>query len=207
MILSANEIDERLDGKGDPDQRLVIAPRPNKAVLREKSSASVDLHLGCWFLTARTSNATHFDLFEQEKPELQMVRQAYTPLGKQFIIHPHEFVLAATLEWIRIPKKLSGYVTGKSSWGRRGLVIETAPGVHPRFTGCIALELTNVGEIPITLVPGTPICQLFLHMVTGDPPDVPAGKFACRRQPVLGRIDLGPLVEKLRPKPGNSQRK
>lgn len=201
MILSADEIANLLDGHGDADQRVAIAPQPDLATLREKPSASVDLHLGCWFLIARTSNATHFDLFTQEKPELQFVHQAYAPLGKPFVIHPNEFVLASTLEWIRMPKRLSGYVTGKSSWGRRGLVIETAPGVHPRFTGCITLELANVGEIPITLVPGTPICQLFFHSVQGNPPDVPAGKFACRRQPVLGKITLGPLVEKLMTRP------
>ena len=197
MILSSDALADRLDANAEQDQRLVIAPQPDLKALRDRPSASVDLRLGTWFLTARTSNATHFDLFKQNQLELQFVRKAFTPLGEKFIIHPHEFVLAATLEWIRMPKGLSGYVTGKSSWGRRGLVIETAPGVHPRFTGCIALELANVGEIPITLVPGTPVCQLFVHTVIGDPPDVPPGEFSCRRQPMLGDIKLGPLVEKL----------
>jgi dCTP deaminase len=118
-------------------------------------------------------------------------------LGKPFILHPNEFVLAATLEWIRMPKRLAGYVTGKSSWGRRGLVIETAPGVHPRYIGCITLEVANVGEIPITIIPGTEICQLFIHRVEGDPADTPSGSFACRRQPTLGTIKLNPLVKKI----------
>ncbi len=198
MILSCDQIADRLEKKGPADQFIVIAPQPELKVLREKPSASVDLRLGTWFLAARTSSATHFDVFEQNIPEHKFVRQGYAPLGKPFIIHPHEFVLAATLEWISMPKGLSGYVTGKSSLGRRGLVIETSPGVHPLFAGCIALELANVGEIPITVVPGMPICQLFFHTVLGNPPATPAGGFSCRRQPVLGAIKLGPLVEKLR---------
>jgi dCTP deaminase len=44
-----------------------------------------------------------------------------------------------TLEWIRLPKNLAAYVTGKSSWGRRGLIPATATGVHPGFKGCLTL--------------------------------------------------------------------
>lgn len=198
MVLSSDMIADRLEEKGRSDQHIVIAPLPDLKVLREKPSASVDLRLGTWFLAARTSSATHFNVLEQDNPEPRFVRQGYAPLGKSYVIHPHEFVLAVTLEWIKMPMGLSGYVTGKSSLGRRGLVIETAPGVHPRFAGCIALELANVGEIPISIVPGMPICQLFVHAVHGSPPDTTAGGFSCRRQPALGDIKLGALVEKLR---------
>ena len=36
-----------------------------------------------------------------------------------------------------------GYVIGRSSWGRRGLVIATAVEVHPGFVGCLTLEITG----------------------------------------------------------------
>jgi dCTP deaminase len=197
MILSHDEIAKRLRGEGPDDERLEISPLPDLQALLDKPSASVDLRLGTWFLVARTSRATHFDPYTDELPEYQFVRRMYTPLGQPFVLHPHEFVLAATLEWISMPKGLSGYVTGKSSWGRRGLVIETAPGVHPRYTGCITLELANVGEIPIKIMPGSEICQLFLHRVFGEPVDTPPGSFACRRQPTLGTIRSNPLITAL----------
>lgn len=76
-------------------------------------------------------------------------------------MHPKTFLLAVTLEWIRVPLHLAGMITGKSSWGRRGLIVETAPGIHPGFTGCLTLELTNVGEIPIAISPGSEYASFF----------------------------------------------
>ena len=57
------------------------------------------------------------------------------------------------------------YVIGKSTWGRDGLIIATAIGVHPNFSGILTLEISNVGEIPIYLYPGLAIAQLFLASV------------------------------------------
>lgn len=39
----------------------------------------------------------------------------------------------------------------------------TAVGVHPNFAGVIALEIRNLGEVPVRLFPGDPIAQLFFH--------------------------------------------
>ena len=61
---------------------------------------------------------------------------------------------------------LSAYVVGRSSWGRDGLIIATATGVHPGYSGIITLEISNVGEIPIYLYPGLSIAQLFIQEVT-----------------------------------------
>jgi dCTP deaminase len=77
-------------------------------------------------------------------------------------------------------------VTGKSNLGRRGLVIETAPGVHPHFNGCLTLEMTNLGEIPLKIRPGMKICQLFIH-VTGDCPEPDGGQFSAQIKPTFGR--------------------
>jgi dCTP deaminase len=132
--------------------------------------------------------------------ESLMGTKQYVRLGAEFILHPHSFVLAATLEWVRMPRKLAGYVTGISSWGRRGLVIETAPGVHPGLVGCLTLALANVGEIPIAIAPGTPICQLFFHRVEGDASFAEQSHFVGRRQPVIGAVKLDSFAQKLRKK-------
>lgn len=50
--------------------------------------------------------------------------------------------------------------------GRRELIIETAAGLLPGFSGCLALERSNVGEVPIALLPGMRICQIFLYHVS-----------------------------------------
>jgi dCTP deaminase len=103
------------------------------------------------------------------------------------VLHPGKFVLGITLEWLRLPGDLAGYVTGKSSLGRRGLIIETAAGVQPGFAGCLTLELANVGEIPVKLVPGMKICQLFLHK-TMSVNSRASSQFKGARKPGLGVI-------------------
>ena len=105
--------------------------------------------------------------------------------------------MAVTLEWIRIPLNFAGNITGKSSWGRRGLIVETAPGVHPGFCGCLTLELTNVGEIPIAIKPGATICQLFIHELNKLDKSAPDSNFFGQRQPHLGTIKNDIFSEKL----------
>jgi dCTP deaminase len=80
--------------------------------------------------------------------------------------------------------------------GRRGLIIETAAGVHPGFKGCLTLELTNVGEVPIALRPAMRICQIFLHDVT-KPGEEAKGQFRGLRKPVLGTLEPDDVVRKL----------
>jgi len=102
------------------------------------------------------------------------------------------------MEWIRLPANLAAYVIGRSSWGRHGLIIATATGVHPGFTGCLTLELSNVGEIPITIKPGTPICQIFIHQAeSGDPKLVDRSSFIGRRKPTLGIIEIDKTADRL----------
>ena len=119
-------------------------------------------------------------------------------LGKNISCIPRSFVLGVTLEWIRLPKDLAGYVTAKSSWGRRGLIIATATGVHPGFTGCLTLELSNVGEIPIAIKPGMTICQLFLHSVDDSGSEhTDRSRFVGMRKPILGEITQDEMARKL----------
>jgi len=128
----------------------------------------------------------------------QFTKTHYVPFGDSYFLHPRSFVLGTTLEWVRLPRDLAAYVVGRSSWGRRGLIIATATGVHPGFTGCITLELTNVGEIPIAIKPGMAVCQLFFHEVSG--PEAAGGdrsQFAASRKPTVGRINADEFFRKL----------
>jgi dCTP deaminase len=99
----------------------------------------------------------------------RVYQQLYVPLGDAVTIHPHQLILALTLEYIRLPSDLMAYVVGRSSFGRLGLIIATAIGVHPHFFGPLTLELRNLGEVPVRLYPGQTIAQLFFHEL--DPPE------------------------------------
>jgi deoxycytidine triphosphate deaminase len=121
----------------------------------------------------------------------------FVPFGDSFILHPGDFVLGITFEWLKFPSDLAGFVTGKSKWGRRGLIIETAAGIHPGFCGCLTLEIGNVGPIPIPLIPGIEICQVFFEKAEGDAPAAES-QFDGNRRPVLGEIRIDKVVEALR---------
>ncbi len=201
MILKSDKIARELEHPEDPRDPLIITPQPNIADLQSSGAASLDVRLGRWFLACRPSRTGLLDVYEQNTKisnEAKLTKTYYVPFGEGFVLHPRAFVLGITMEWFRLPGNLAAYVIGRSSWGRHGLIIATATGVHPGFTGCLALELSNVGEIPITIKPGTTICQIFFQKVDVDNKDrVDRSTFVGRRKPTLGVIKLDQIAEDL----------
>lgn len=180
---------------------LSIVPRPDTSALGATGAASIDLRLGRWFRTLRPTRTAQLNMnlpsVSADGTENAIpTKEYFVPFGEPFVLHPRNFVLGITLEWMRLPSDLGGYVTGKSSLGRRGLIIETAAGIQPGFCGCLALELSNVGEVPLALIPGMQVCQIFLHLVTPDPKSAKT-QFTGRRKPIMGSIKADPIVESL----------
>jgi dCTP deaminase len=152
------------DGKSNP---FVVTPSTNPK--SQYSSNSVDLRLGTSFLLNKTTGYTHIspeprvmEATGKEIPIEAFYQELFVPVGDDFILHPHQFVLAATLEYICVPFDHYALVLGRSSWGRLGLNIATATTVHAGFRGCITLELRNLGETPLPLKVGLRIAQLCL---------------------------------------------
>ena len=207
MTLRAEQIAQLLkEGQQEPmpDDPLVISPHPNLEVLEKSGSASIDLRLGTWFLNLRQARMSHVKVVKDREGRIgesqldaQFTKMHYVPFGTSYYLHPRNFVLGITLEWLRLPKYLTGFLLGRSSWGRRGLIIATATGVHPGFCGCLTLELTNLGEIPVSIKPGMEICQLCLNRAEGSSERVDSSQYVGLRKPKLGRIDLDGIAEKL----------
>lgn len=186
--------------KPETSDPFVISPTPDITILRNSGSASIDLRLGTWFVSLKRSLMESLKVSDPS-PQMQLTRTRYIPFGKEFYLHPRDFVLGITLEWMRFPTNIGAYVIGKSSWGRRGLIIATAAGVHPGFKGCITLEFSNVGEIPIAIKPGMSLCQIFFHKVESNE-DVAGRKsdksgYVGSRKPELGDIAPDPIAQKL----------
>lgn len=199
MMLGPTELKRRLTlGAEDREEGIWVVPSPTSSGTEVGRSASIDLRLGRWFLTFQQSKTSSINLLESrsaEEFEAAEGRMYYIPFGAKFVVHPGRFVLATTLEWIKMPSRVGGYITGKSTIGRRGLVIETAAGLHPEFSGCITLELSNCGEIPIAVVPGMQICQVFFHALHGASTDGHTS-FGGRRKPTFGPYRLDSFVER-----------
>jgi dCTP deaminase len=147
--------------------RLDILPllRPSKQI----QGNSIDLRLGSYFLFTRRSKQPLYDprpVAGKPAPDARQFQEmVYVPFGKRFILHPGQFVLGCTFEYIRLPCTLSAHIVGRSSWGRVALVIATATAVSPGYSGVLVLELANLGEHPIALYPGARIAQLVLYEV------------------------------------------
>ena len=197
MILKSERIASLLSDPDGSEDRLEITPKPDVEALRRAGSASVDLRLGTWFMALRPARMPCLEVLADRHDDDELTKMHYVPFGAKYYLHPRNFVLGVTLEWIRLPRNLAGYVVGKSSWGRRGLIIATAVGVHPGFAGCLTLELSNVGEIPVALSPGLTICQLFLHRVDSESDHVDASGFVGQRRPTLGAITIDDLAKRL----------
>ena len=180
---------------------ISVTPLPDLKAIGESGEASVSLRLGRWFLSLRQSSHPKFDVAasEDSQAEQRSAKMYFSPFTSTFTLHPGRFVLAATLEWLRLSTDVGGYVTGKSTWARRGLIIETAAGVHPGFSGCLTLELTNVGEVPIVIRPGMKVCQVFFHEVPGGTVSS-AGPLTGRRRPYLGTPRADATFDTLRGK-------
>lgn len=176
MMLSDRSIRARLQGKTEADKPaapLVVMPLLRTGGGTDDGGAiqgcAIDLRLGTWFEIPRRHRKLAHELRSpgpKDAHEEAPGKTVYVPFGDSFFLHPGSFVLAVTLEWLRLPPDLAGIVTGKSKWGRIGLNVATATLVHPHFVGCLTLELANIGEHPITLKPGAAICQLSLHQLS-----------------------------------------
>jgi len=120
--------------------------------------ASVDLRLGDSFRVFHNHRASAIDLRE---PPVNLTEEVLVAAGESFVIHPGEFCLGRTLEWIELPADVVARIEGKSSLGRLGLIVHATAGFcDPGWQGTLTLELNNLTRVPIKLYPGLPIAQL-----------------------------------------------
>jgi dCTP deaminase len=162
-VLNGSEIRERL-ARSEPNERLVVSPILGLKEQLRDDQASLDVRLGFQFALMVPSLIDAVDEFEAGAPSLStLYTTRHVPFGDRIVIHPHQFILGATLEYIRLPMDLMAYVMGRSTWGRLGLIVATAVGIQPGFAGTLTLELRNLGEAPLSLYPGQVVAQLFFH--------------------------------------------
>ncbi len=184
-VLGKEGIREYLRKKKLSD-RLVITPLLDHDL--QVGDSSIDLRLGNDFIVTRKGNLPFVSPRQDSAGLAHYHYQAkhHINFGDKFYLHPQELVLAGTLEYLRLPNKLSGFVTSRSKWGRVGLVIATAVAIAPGFAGSITLELINLGEVPLELYPGIRVAQLVLEECTGA--SEYTGELSCYTGPQFGNV-------------------
>jgi dCTP deaminase len=141
------------------DGRIRIDPWDPRLV----QPASVDLRLGDSFRVFHNHRATMIDL---RQPPDNLTEEVVVPEGDSFVIHPGEFCLGRTLEWVELPDDIVARIEGKSSLGRLGLIVHATAGFcDPGWKGTLTLELNNLTRVPIILHPGLEIAQLSFMML------------------------------------------
>lgn len=192
MILSDIDIANRLD-----DGDLVIDPLSDETW--QIQPASVDLRLSNEFLVFNT-------------PETPIIRPGETDLDDcvdeviiddedEFVIHPGDFVLGQTKEWIEIPRDLIGSLQGRSSIGRLAVIVHATAGIiDPGYKGQITLELSNLGRAPVVVKPNMRMGQImFTELKT--PCENPYGeergsKYQHQKKPQVSKINNDPEFNK-----------
>ena len=134
--------------------------------------SSMDVRLDRFFRLFDNHKYPFIDPREQQD---DLTRFVEVDKDEAFILHPGEFVLGSTFEFVSLPNDIAARLEGKSSLGRLGLVTHSTAGfVDPGFNGHVTLELSNMATLPIKLWPGMKIGQLCFFQLS-SPSETPYG--------------------------------
>jgi dCTP deaminase len=79
--------------------------------------------------------------------------------GDVCVIPPNSFVLARSIEYLRIPRSVLTICIGKSSYARCGLIVNVTP-LEPSWHGHITLEISNTTPLPAKVYSNEGVAQL-----------------------------------------------
>ncbi len=189
MRLCDRDIEAWLD-----EGRLAINPRPP---VERINGATVDVRLGNKFRTFRGHTAPFIDL-SGPKAEVSaaldrvMSEEIVLPEGEAFFLHPGELALAVTYESVTLPADLVGWLDGRSSLARLGLMVHvTAHRIDPAGPAASCLSF-NSGKLPLALRPGMPIGALSFEPLSG-----PAARPYNRREDAKYRDQQGAVASRI----------
>lgn len=149
MVLSDTTVQKRLKSGS-------IKIKPYKK--ENLQPASYDLTLGKEFLVFDKNQQIFIDVKHPVKNAMKTIK---VKKDEAFILHPGEFALGNCAESTEVDSKHVGWLMGKSSLGRLGLIIHATAGfLDPGNKVNLTLELSNVGSLPIKLYPGMKIAQI-----------------------------------------------
>jgi len=137
--------------------------------------SSVDVRLDKYF---RVFENHRYPVIDPAEDQSELTRLVTTDGDGAFVLHPGEFVLGATYEYVTLPDDVAARLEGKSSLGRLGLLTHSTAGfIDPGFEGHVTLELSNVANLPIKLYPGMKVGQLCFFRLS-SPSEHPYGSAA-----------------------------
>ncbi|WP_086982940.1 dCTP deaminase [Vibrio aphrogenes] len=151
--------------------KIAISPTPSEESI---SGLTVDVRLGHQFRVFNDHSAPYIDLSgkkDQVTAQLEKVMSDEIEISddEEFYLHPGQLALAVTYESVDLPANIVGWLDGRSSLARLGLMVHvTAHRIDPGWSGRIVLEFYNSGRLPLALKPMMPIGALSFEVLSGD---------------------------------------
>lgn len=153
MVLSDRDIKKALKSGN-----IKISPHPD--LKTQLGSCSIDLRLGNTFRVFEHSRIPYINPLQKDYSS-EITREVKVKTGEHFVMQPGDFVLAVTLERVKISSSLMGRLEGRSSLGRIGIVVHSTASVFdPGWDGKCVLELGNLGRMAVSLTVGMRICAM-----------------------------------------------
>ncbi|MEM0200780.1 MAG: dCTP deaminase [Candidatus Micrarchaeaceae archaeon] len=143
MILSDYDLENMIR-----TSRLSIKPF-KKDVIRENG---IDFRLADEVARHNTKLGVDFVL-DPSKEEDVKKEYILEKNKKEIIINSHEQVLMSTIEYLKMPDNVMGFVELRSTWARHGLIMPPTI-IDAGFSGNITLEVFNASSNAILLKPG-----------------------------------------------------
>ena len=160
MILTREEILKEIE-KGN----IKIEPFD----ISQVQAASVDLHLGNYFRVFKHIRRVIQIRDDIDYADLHTVVTEKIETNGPLILMPQETVLGITKEKITLPPNIAGWLEGRSSFARLGLLIHiSASFIQPGISNHQVLEMTNFGPNPLEIYPGTKVCQIIFERTVGS---------------------------------------
>jgi dCTP deaminase len=79
--------------------------------------------------------------------------------GPICVIPPNSFALARSVEYMRLPRNVTGIVLGKSTYARCGIIINCTP-LEAGWEGHITIEISNTTPLPACIYANEGIAQV-----------------------------------------------
>ena len=151
MYLTKTEINKILE------KELFIRPLLEDGQINE---ISVDLRLGIDFCVSIQGRDAYINASNNNNKVGDVgnfFQESRRKVGETFILHPHQTVLASSLEYLKLPNDVFAILTMRSTYARLGLTLSSI--VQPGYSGCVSIELTNNNKNQINLTVGACIFQ------------------------------------------------
>ena len=116
--------------------------------------------------------------------------------GEVCVIPPNSFVLARSVEYIRVPRDVLVICIGKSTYARCGIIVNVTP-LEPEWEGYITIEISNTTPLPAKIYANEGIAQL-IFLQADEPCEMSyadkKGKYQRQRGIVLPKVDPDPTA-------------